>query len=161
MNNNIQDLLNEEIRQRIENLKGIPVNSDEYKVAVEGIAKLTDRAIELEKINLESEEREKNREFEQNNKFNEHNLKVDELNLKKKEFEQKCTQDILDTSLKNDQLRLDKRAHIADVVLKATGIVTSLWLTVWGTKKSFEFEKEGTITTIMGRGFINKLIPKK
>ena len=45
--------------------------------------------------------------------------------------------------------------------LSAAGIVLPIMLTVWGTKKSFEFEKEGTITTIMGRGFIQKLLPKK
>ena len=41
------------------------------------------------------------------------------------------------------------------------GIVIPTAVTIWGTVKSFEFEKEGTITTIMGRGFINKLLPKK
>lgn len=32
---------------------------------------------------------------------------------------------------------------------------------VWGTKASFEFEKEGVVTTILGRGWINKLLPRK
>ena len=41
------------------------------------------------------------------------------------------------------------------------GLVVPAILTVWGTIKTINFEKEGTITTIMGRGFINKLLPKK
>ena len=41
------------------------------------------------------------------------------------------------------------------------GLVIPAILTVWGTIKTINFEKEGTITTIMGRGFINKLLPKK
>jgi hypothetical protein len=45
--------------------------------------------------------------------------------------------------------------------IAVAGIVIPTLVTIWGTKKSFEFEKDGTITTIMGRGFINKLLPKK
>ena len=41
------------------------------------------------------------------------------------------------------------------------GIVIPSLITIWGTIVSLNFEKEGTITTIMGRGFINKLLPKK
>ena len=41
------------------------------------------------------------------------------------------------------------------------GIVIPALITSWGTIKSLNFEKEGTVTTIMGRGFINKLLPKK
>lgn len=73
--------------------------------------------------------------------------------------------------------RLENRAHDEQVRVKAEenedkkykvdkiiaigSIVIPAILTVWGTKASFNFEKEGTITTIMGRGFINKLLPKK
>ena len=46
-------------------------------------------------------------------------------------------------------------------VLAAAGIIIPTIVTIWGTKASFEFEKEGTVTTMMGRGFINKLLPKK
>lgn len=45
--------------------------------------------------------------------------------------------------------------------LTAFGIILPVAVTIWGTVKSFEFEKEGTITTLMGRGFMNKLLPKK
>ena len=41
------------------------------------------------------------------------------------------------------------------------GIVIRSIITIWGTIKSLNFEKEGTVATIMGRGFINKLLPKK
>ena len=41
------------------------------------------------------------------------------------------------------------------------GIVIPSLITIWGTIKSLNFEKEGTVTTIMGRGFINKLPRKK
>ena len=46
-------------------------------------------------------------------------------------------------------------------ILTGVGIVSSTALAVWGTLKSFEFEKEGTVTTIMGRGWVNRLFGKK
>lgn len=48
-----------------------------------------------------------------------------------------------------------------DLGLKATGILLPAAITIWGVFATFEFEKEGTVTTIMGRGFIQKLLPKK
>lgn len=42
----------------------------------------------------------------------------------------------------------------------ATIIVPSV-ITIWGTLKTFKFEEEGTVTSIIGRNFINKLVPKK
>lgn len=45
--------------------------------------------------------------------------------------------------------------------IAVAGIIIPVAVTIWGTLVSFKFEEEGTITTIMGRGFINKLLPKK
>lgn len=45
--------------------------------------------------------------------------------------------------------------------IAVAGIVIPVLVTIWGVFASFKFEEEGTITTIMGRGFINKLLPKK
>ena len=47
--------------------------------------------------------------------------------------------------------------HIVTGVTTAAGIL----LTIWGTKATFKFEETGTITTTMGRGFLNKLMFKK
>lgn len=66
-----------------------------------------------------------------------------------------------DSELKLKQLNSEKRDRIVKNVLTAVSILGGFALTVWGTKASFEFEKEGSITTIMGRGFINNLFPKK
>lgn len=66
-----------------------------------------------------------------------------------------------DSELKLKQLNSEKRDRIIKNVLTAVSILGGFALTVWGTKASFEFEKEGSITTIMGRGFINNLLPKK
>ena len=71
---------------------------------------------------------------------------------------------------KVDDERVDKKTHakhnLTDVVVRnsltALSIVGGFAITVWGTKATFKFEKDGYIpTTILGRGFINKLLPKK
>ena len=66
-----------------------------------------------------------------------------------------------DKELKLQQLEEDKKDRLIGYIMTGAGIVLPLVVTIWGTKKSIEFEKEGTFTTIMGRGFIGKLLGKK
>lgn len=63
--------------------------------------------------------------------------------------------------LKRKQMRDENIDRAVKNVLTAVSICGGFALTVWGTYKSFKFEETGSITTIMGRGFINKLLPKK
>ena len=78
---------------------------------------------------------------------NEHELKIKELefenNLKLKEFEE------------------DKKDRLIKNWLTGAGIVLPLGATIWGVLKSLKFEETGTVTTIMGRGLFQKLLPKK
>ena len=62
---------------------------------------------------------------------------------------------------KQESAKDEKRSRLIDKVIMASGIVIPAVVTVWGTNKSLKFEETGTVTTIMGRGFINKLLPKK
>lgn len=62
---------------------------------------------------------------------------------------------------KLNQLDEEKKDRVVKNVLQGLGIGLPLLVTIWGTHKSIKFEREGTITTIMGRGFIQKLLPKK
>ena len=66
-----------------------------------------------------------------------------------------------DIDLRVAQLEEDRKDRLVKNILTGLGIVIPTIVTIWGTIKSIEFEKEGTITTIMGRGFIQKLLPKK
>lgn len=124
-----ENLLTEEIQAEIETLKGMELGSEPYKVAVDGITKLIDRSIDIEKYSAERKE----------------NAEEKELEAYWKERE-------------SAEEKKDRR--IKDGIAIA-GIVLPIIVTIWGTKASFKFEEEGTITTIMGRGFINKLLPKK
>lgn len=66
-----------------------------------------------------------------------------------------------DKALKLEQAKEDKKDRLIKNIIAAAGIVLPLGVTIWGTRTSLKFEEEGTVTTILGRGFINKLIHKK
>lgn len=55
----------------------------------------------------------------------------------------------------------NKKDQIIKHAISIGSIIIPVFVTVWGTYKTLKFEETGTVTTIMGRGFINKLIPKK
>lgn len=124
----LESLLHEEIKKEIEELGHIELGSNEYKATVDGVTKLLDKAIDIEKLNVEADEKEKDREIE--------------------------------TNLKVSQMKEDRKNRIVGHVLTGVGIVVPTVVTVWGALKSWEFEKEGTVTTIFGRGFMNKLLKK-
>lgn len=134
MNN--QEALDKVIGNLIAKLETTEVGSEEHKALVDAIAKLEDKSLEMERIQIDAADKAKAREREFKNDVLEHNLKCEQM-----------SEDRIDRWVKN--------------ILTGLGIVSSTALAVWGTKKSFEFEKEGTITTIMGRGWINRLFGKK
>lgn len=77
------------------------------------------------------------------------------------EREEKAANRLIDDEFKTAQAKRDTINKWIDHVIAIAGIVLPLAVTIWGTKASFRFEKEDSVTTIMGRGFINKLLPKK
>ncbi len=121
----IKETLYKEIEDELQTLSEIEVGTDEYKSSVDGVTKLLDRAIEIEKHEAEMKEREAER------------------------------------IAKNIQVAEEQKDRVVKNYISAGGVVLPLLVTIWGTLKSFKFEKDGTVTTIMGRGFINKLLPKK
>lgn len=125
----IKRLLEEEIEDELNELSGLDLGSDTYKASVDGITKLLDRAIEMEKAEKERDEKVKDREIE--------------------------------TQYRDAQALAENKDRWIRNGIAIAGIVVPSVITVWGTIKSINFEKDGTITTIMGRGFISKLLPKK
>ena len=63
--------------------------------------------------------------------------------------------------MRERQLQDEKKDRLVKNVLTLLGIAVPTVVTIWGTNKSLKFEETGSVTTIMGRGFINKLLPKK
>lgn len=127
-----ETLLHEEIESQFQELGKIAVGTDDYKAAVDGVTKLLDREIKLKELEIASYDKEK--EFEQ----------------KEKEL-----------TLKEEQLKDESRDRKIKNAITVGNIMTTAGLAVWGTIASFKFEKNDSITTILGRGWINKLIPKK
>lgn len=126
---NIETLLHEEIQDGFDALSRMERGTEIHKTTVDEVAKLFDKAIEIEKIEIEVKERAKAREIE--------------------------------ASLKRAQMEEDRKDRRFKNGIAVGGIVLPLAVTIWGTFKTLKFEEEGTVTTMMGRGFINKLIPKK
>lgn len=113
----VKELIEDQICSELKELKDDELDLDEYKTTVDGITKLTDRLIEIEKLEKED-------------------------------------------ARKEAEAKESKKREIRKDVITSAGIVTTAGLTVWGTLKSLKFEETGTVTTIMGRGFLNKLLPK-
>ena len=85
-------------------------------------------------------------------------IEIERLHVEKQKDED-CRKTELDLKLK--QMEGDRKDQLIKNVLNGVAIIGGFAVTVWGTCKSIKFEETGTITTIMGRGFINKLLPKK
>lgn len=127
--NSIKTALNDELLSEINELGNAQLGTEDYKTTVDGIAKLMDRAIELEKIDIEQREKATDRETE--------------------------------TDLKIAQLQDDKKDRFVKNLLTAAGLVVTTGITIWGTLATFKFEEEGTVTSMIGKSFINRILPKK
>lgn len=136
---NYKEALDGEISTELEVLDSMETNSEDYKIMVEGLTRLIDRSMELEKIEIS-----KAQEAE---KIKNEGEKI-KLETKKIKFEA-------------EQAKTNKIFQWIGYGISAAGIVIPVAVTIWGTKVTLNFEKEGTVTTMMGRGFINKLLPKK
>ena len=139
-NVNIETLLYEEIDTEFEKLSQLEPGTEQHKVAADTLAKLMDRAIEMDRVESENEDKQVAREAE--------------LALKQQQFEREL-------GLKEQQLVDEKKDRWWKNIIGAAGVVLPLIVTIWGTKTSLKFEEEGTVTTPIGRGFIQKLLPKK
>ena len=157
MNETNKQLLEAEIQQELEALKEMEIGTDEYKVAIDGLTKLIDRANELKKLEDDSKAKDKERELKVEQLIVERDrLKIDETRLNAD-----MNQRITDNALKADQLREEKSNHIVGYIMQAFGIVASAGLTVWGTIKTIKFEQDGIATTTAGKSFFRDLFRKK
>lgn len=71
-------MLHEEIESELEELGKLGVGSDEYKVAVDGITKLMDRAIKIDELNANAQDKVESREAE-------YDFKQKQMNAEKKD----------------------------------------------------------------------------
>lgn len=125
----IENLLRDEIEDEFQHLSKMEVGTDSYKTAIDGLTKLMDRAIEMDKVERELREKVESRKIE--------------------------------NELRQKQLNDERKDRLVKNILTGVSIGVPAVLTAWGTLASFAFEKECSVTTLIGKGFINKLLPKK
>ena len=122
-------LLRDEIQDEFEGLSKMELGTETYKVTVDGVTKLVDRVIEIDKINDDREERRKKQAAED--------------------------------ALKAEEMKMERRDRRIKHGLTVLGIAVPAGVTVWGTLVMLQYEKEGIVSSMIGRGFVNKLLPKK
>ena len=98
----IEKLLHDEIVDELGGLNTLELGSDKYKVTTEGIVKLKDRAIEMDKLNKELDERQTNRN--------------EDLELKYRQIDA----EIRDRKIKN----------VITVVISGVGTIVTIWGTL-------------------------------
>lgn len=125
----MKQLLRDEIESELGELGKLELGSDEYRKTVEGVTKLIDKTIEIDRVEMESDEQYEKRKIE--------------------------------TQLKLQQMEDEKKDRRVKNAISLGGILLPLGVTIWGALKSWEFEKEGTVTTSFGRMFMNCFRPKK
>lgn len=59
------------------------------------------------------------------------------------------------------QMKEEHKSRFIRNLIDVGAIVLPLAVTIWGAKASFKFEEEGTITTSVGRKFMDKIISFK
>lgn len=79
--------------------------------------------------------------------------------------EHKATAEELSTLITHEsELARRKEERISGWIrdgIAVLGILVPCGVTIWGTLKTLKFETEGTVTSLIGKGFVNKLLPKK
>lgn len=132
MNEKIKTKLDKEIESELDALDKMEVGSENYKITVDNVSKLIDKRNEMIKIELE-----RMKQYSSDLRETEKSNKEKELN------------------------EYNRKNQLITHAITIGSIIIPVFVTIWGTYKTLKFEETGTVTTIMGRGFINKLIPKK
>lgn len=124
-----KNLLYEELEKELKELSRMQIGTEQYKVAVDGITKLTDRIIEIDKL-----------DSEKNAKELENIARMEEQELKR------------------EQLKSEKRDRIVKNVITVGGAVLSMAVYALAFIASTNFEREGTFTTEGGKNSIRQLL---
>ena len=125
----IKNILREELEKELKELSRMQIGTEQYKITVDGITRLSDRIIELEK--LESE-----------------NAVKDFENIVRTE----------EQDLKREQLKSEKRDRVVKNVITVGTAVLSVAVYALAFIASTNFEREGSFTTEGGKNSIRQLL---
>lgn len=128
--NDLKTKLTEEVLEEIKALKDVTIGDEVYKEAVNGIAKLSDKVIELERIEVEA--RLKNE------------AQILETTFREEE-----------AKLKREEAKTEKKDKKTKNILTCVNVVGGFAVLVWGALNTWHYEEKGTIGSKMGNMFIN------
>ena len=143
----IKTKLVQEITDELDDLQGIEIGTPEYKTTVEGITKLADKVIEMERLEAEALQKARSYELDKS-KFN-------------KELEERIKAREIEESVKKEQAKDNRKFKWLEIGIAVVGIAVPTIVKIWGTNKTLKFEETGTVTTMAGRSHINSLFTKK
>lgn len=123
----VDEMLDEEIKYELKELRIIEVGSENYKVAVDGITKLYEKRIEVKKFNADQEQKQMAQETA------ERQIELDEK----------------DRKIKN---KLTGASTGVPALVTISGTALMLW---------YEIGKDGLISSLAGKGIIQRLIGRK
>ena len=85
------------------------------------------------------------------------------IELDKTHYEYELDKARLENERESKVVEMERESKLrwTDRAINSLAIIIPAGCTIWGTIKTLKFEEVGTVSTIMGRGFINKLLPKK
>lgn len=157
----MKDLLTEEIRSEFTGLAEMQLGAGDYSATVTGVAKLMEKAVELEKF--EAERKDKLDEQRRNEELDAVKRELDEqerenrlyLQEKQLEFQQRQIE------LQEQQHKQTKKGNTIQTLVTVGTALLAAGVTVWGTIVTLDFEKDWTITTSAGKGFLGRLFTKK
>lgn len=148
--NEERELLRDAITRQLKAMQGMEVGTDGYKSAVDSLTKMVDRMNEIDKIDLQY--------HQQNDEKKQHDR---DYGLKKQQLNQEIYSRERELKLREQQMAAEKKDRRIQHGLTIVSLGTNVVLVVWGVYKTFKFEETGTVTSPLGRGFINMILPKK
>lgn len=120
----------------------IAVGSDEHKKAVDDVAKLADKLIELKRVDNEREK-----------------IELDKAKMEADKNKADVEQQKVD--LEREKMVEDRKSRFVQNVINVAGIVVPAGITVAGMVMMFLFEENGTITGGASRKVVDRIFRPK
>lgn len=120
----------------------IEVGSDEHKKAVDDVAKLTDKLIELKRVDNEREK-----------------IELDRAKMEADKSKADVEQQRVD--LEREKMVEDRKGRFVQNIINAAGIVVPAGITIAGMVMMFLFEENGTITGGASRKVVDRMFRQK
>jgi hypothetical protein len=154
MDEELKELLGEEIKREIGDLKTMTPGSNEHSTAVESIAKLYRLKIDETKNQWDNDE-----------KFNRRMMEKEQYcfdgKLKEKQFNSEVHIHERDERFKRDQLVEQVKDRYFKLGVEVASLVLPLVFYASWMRKGFKFEETGTFTSTTFRGLFNRFKPTK